>query len=174
VHGEQGRHDGLGGELAVEPLETLLIEGARVLAGLGAVDHDQSQGPEVRGVLDRLIAGPRHGEVAPERGPVVVVPREHEDGRVERPKQLQHLLVLGVGGVLGEVAAEEHGIGIGPHRLDRLDRGRQRGDRVTAAPFGAQMRIADLREQKRRAILPTEVLDEAGEALRAPISACHG
>jgi hypothetical protein len=58
--------------------------------------------------------------------------------------------------MLGEVAGDEHGVGPRPERADRLDRGGQRGDRVAAVPVGTKVRIAELGEQKRRAILVRE------------------
>ena len=153
VHGDQGGHAGLGCQLRIEPREPLLVQGAVILARPGGVDHDEPQRAEVGRVLDGLVVHAGDVEVAAEGGPVVVVAREDVDRHVERREELEHLLVLGIGGVLREIAGDKHGVRPRPQRLDRLDRGGERGDGIAAAPVGPEVRIAELREQKRRAIL---------------------
>jgi hypothetical protein len=73
--------------------------------------------------------------------------------------------------VLGEVAGDEHGVGPRPERANRLDRGDQRRDGIAALPVRAQVGIAELREQKRRAILPTGSM---GQGTSTPWGAAAG
>ena len=110
------------GQLGVEPVEPLGVQRTRILAGSRRVEHDEPQRAEIDRILHRLAVGARHAEVAMEGAAVVVVARQHVQRRPEGSEQLAHLLVFGIGGVVREIAGDEHRIRPWPHRADRLDR----------------------------------------------------
>jgi hypothetical protein len=70
------------------------------------------------------------------------------EGRAERGEQLARLPVLGVGGVLGEAAGDEHGIRLLPQLANRLDSRGKRRDRIVASPVGPDVQVAQLDEQE--------------------------
>ena len=53
-----------------------------------------------------------------------------------------------IGGVVREIAGDEHRIRLWPHRADRLDRRREPRHGITVGPLGSDVRIAELREEK--------------------------
>jgi hypothetical protein len=63
--------------------------------------------------------------------------------------------------VVREVAGQEHGIGLRPHRANRLDRGGESGHGLVVEPHRTDVRIAQLREEKgpqhRESIIPDEL-----------------
>ena len=81
--------------------------------------------------------------------PVVVVARQHVHRRLQRCEQLAQLFVLLVGRVVREVAGQEHRIGLGPDRANRLDRRGEPRHGLIVEPLGADVRIAELREEER-------------------------
>jgi hypothetical protein len=148
VHGDQRRGSGRLGERTIEPGERVGAELAAVLARDRRVERDEAQRPEVGGVVDALVAGAGELEVAAQRRAGVVVAGQDVQRQPERLEQGPDLLVLVVGGVLGQVAGDEHGRRARLERGDRLDGGGQPCDRVAAVPLGADVRVAELREQE--------------------------
>ena len=71
--------------------------------------------------------------------------------RSERRQKLAHQLVLLVGRVIGEVARQENCIRLWPHAPHGLDRGREPRHRPVVEPVRTDVRIAQLREEKRPA-----------------------
>ena len=84
-----------------------------------------------------------------EGAPVVVVARQHVHGRLQRCEQLTDMFVLPVGRVISEVAGQEHRTGLGPERANRLDRRGEPRHGLIVEPLGADVRIAELREEER-------------------------
>jgi uncharacterized membrane protein YqgA involved in biofilm formation len=84
---------------------------------------------------------------------VVVVAGQDVQWRAKWREELAHLLVLRIGCVVGEVAGHEHRIRRLPDRADAVDRRREPRHRITVivGPVGSDVRIAEVREQKRGA-----------------------
>jgi hypothetical protein len=80
--------------------------------------------------------------------PVVVVSGEHVK-RPERRKQLLHLLVLLVGGVIGNVAGHQHRVGLWAHGTNSLDRRGEPEYGLVVEPVGPDVRVTQLREEER-------------------------
>ena len=149
VHREQGGQLWRLGQLGVKPTEPLGVQSTRVLAGARGVEHDEPQRAEVDRVLHGVAVSARHAEVAMEGAAVVGVARQDIQRRVQWGEQLAHLLVLGIGGVVREIAGDEHRIRLLPHRADRFDRRRESRHGITVGPLRSDVRIAELREEKR-------------------------
>jgi hypothetical protein len=151
VHRQQRRLLGRRGQLRVEPAEPLFVERAGVLAGARGVEHDETQRTEVDRVLHRLAVSSRHAEVAMQRAAVVVVAGQDVRRRLNLREQLPNLLVLGVRGVVGKIAGDEHRIRLRRQRHDSLDRCSEPSHGVAFCPYRSDVEVAELREQKRSA-----------------------
>jgi hypothetical protein len=137
----------------VEPAQPLAAELAAILARKRAVDDHQAELTEVDRILNRLPSCARNVEVAVERVAVVVVAREDVRRRLDACEQGAHLLVLRVGGVLGEVAGDENRVGPSVEGVHRLDGRLEPRDRVDAVPRRADVQVAQLHEDERPAHL---------------------
>jgi hypothetical protein len=82
---------------------------------------------------------------------VVVVAGQRVDRCSQRFEELAHLPVLGVGRVIGEIAGDEHGVRVLPQPPDCRDRRGDARDRIAVRPLGADVEVAQLHEQERRA-----------------------
>ena len=148
VQGQYRRCLGRVGKRLLQPYEPVGVELAAVLAGARAVEHDEPERPEVDRVLHRLGARAWRAEGATQRSTVVVVARKRVEREPERRKHLSELLVLAVGGMVGEVPREEHCVRLRLERADGIDGRGERRYGVAVAPVRPDVRIAQLDDQK--------------------------
>ena len=73
VQRDHDRRTGIRRELGLEPVELLGVKLAAVPAGNRAVEHEEPDRPDARGVADRLGAGAREIELAAKERAVVVI-----------------------------------------------------------------------------------------------------
>ncbi len=149
VHGDQRRLLRGRGQLGVEPVELSALQRATILSGSRRVQYDEPQRAEIDGIAHRLAVRAGDAELAMEREAVVVVARQHVHRCLKRSEQRAHLLVFPIGRVIRDVAGDEHRIGPRPDRTDRLDCRGEPGHGLIVEPRGTDVRIAQLREEKR-------------------------
>ena len=149
VHREQCQLLRRCSELGIQPLELPASELTGVFPRNRRVQRDEPQRAEIDRVPHRLAVTAGDAEVAMEAASVVVVAGEHVQ-RPEGRKELLHLFVFLVGRMIGDVAGQEHRIGLRPDCTDRLGRRSEPGDGLIVEPISTDVRIAQLREKKRR------------------------
>jgi hypothetical protein len=120
-----------------------------LLARIRAVENDEPQRAEVGRILHGLTVRAGNAKVTAERKPVVVIAGEDIERRLERRQQVANLLVLGVGGMIGQIAGNEHRVRIRHEVPDRRDRGGKHRGGIPASPVRPDVGIAELDEQER-------------------------
>ena len=135
MHGDDRRRLAVVVELFREPVD---VELPVVAARDRGVARDQAQRADVRDVAQRL-------------GEQVVVAGHEVDGHRQRREQLARELVLARVTGVGDVAGDDHGVGLLREREDAGDGGGERGAGVlVVGAFEPEVGIADLGEQGRR------------------------
>ena len=84
--------------------------------------------------------------MAGERFPSVVISHDNIDRRVERTQQRLYLLVLGVRGRVGQIARDQHPIGVWIQLSNHFDRRCEPRYRLIVDPVRADVRVAQLDE----------------------------
>ena len=87
------------------------------------------------------------GERLAQRVAVVVVARDRVDRDGERREELAHARVRARVSVLGEIAGDEHGVGLRVERDERRDRRLERAGGAEVVRAGLQVQVGDLGEE---------------------------
>src|SRR5205814_438474 len=138
-----------GRQLLVEPGEAAGVELAATLAGPLAVQHDEPHRPKLDRVLNGRARRAGDVEVTAERVAVVVIAGQRVHRHAEPREQFANDRVLVVGGVVRQVAGDEHGIRHVRQLPHGLNNDGQAGDWIRVRPRRADVRVTELDEQER-------------------------